>query len=232
MTQIVSQWEAWYQLAPASDFRRDFSSPETADSSLTIGDIYLIQKLNMPAANHSNTQNITLHGFENALATLVASIFWTLGHMQPSYSYIIGTIDPFPNGTITNTLNNVSSPIMLLPGIANITEVFAETQLELSIIAAKYQSTNRLKVSAGLVVSIVLMVTALPLLRGSEFDRDLPIDGIGILHAIWLYRNHPGLWHILEHVEHPTNENLREAGMVWTRLIGDRLHEEKTLESF
>ncbi|KAF7326726.1 hypothetical protein MSAN_02500600 [Mycena sanguinolenta] len=203
---FIDMWEGWYEIMPFSDFRRDFSNPDTAEPTLNIGDVYLIQKLNMPAANHSNTQNITLHDFENALATLVASMFWTLGHIQPSYKSIVGTIDPFANGTITNSLNYVSSPIMLLPGTANITEIFAETQLELSIIA----------VSAGLVVSIILMAVALPLLRGSEFDEDLPVNGTGILHTIWLYRNHPGLRRILEQVEHPTDENLRAAGMAST----------------
>ncbi|KAJ7486754.1 hypothetical protein FB451DRAFT_1553975 [Mycena latifolia] len=48
--------------------------------------------------------------------------------------------------------------------------------------------------------------------RGVHEDSDLPIDGTGILHAIWLYRNHPELGTLLEQVEHPTDDNLREAG--------------------
>jgi hypothetical protein len=42
---------------------------------------------------------------------------------------------------------------------------------------------------------------------------------MGILHAIWLYRNHPELEMLMEQVDHPTEANLREAGMVRTRLI-------------
>jgi hypothetical protein len=37
---------------------------------------YFIQKLNLPE-NNSNTRNITLHDFENALSVVVASMFWT-----------------------------------------------------------------------------------------------------------------------------------------------------------
>ncbi|KAF7333175.1 hypothetical protein MVEN_02383300 [Mycena venus] len=48
------------------------------------------------------------------------------------------------------------------------------------------------------------------------------IDGTGLLHAIWLYRNHPELEDLLEQVEHPTKDNLRDAGMVRTRLVGPR----------
>ena len=76
----------------------------------------------------------------------------------------------------------------------------------------------------------MLIVVALPLLLASEFDKDLPIDGTGILHTMWLYRNHPDLQELLEHVEHPTDENLRAAGMVRTRLISEGLYE-KTPES-
>ncbi|KAJ6549392.1 hypothetical protein DFH09DRAFT_1320128 [Mycena vulgaris] len=75
--------------------------------------------------------------------------------------------------------------------------------------------------SAGLVESAALLVLSLPssLFNGSaKKDSDLSIDGTGILHAIWLYRNHPELETLLEHVEHPTHDNLRQAGMVRTRL--------------
>ncbi|KAJ6467400.1 hypothetical protein C8R45DRAFT_938739 [Mycena sanguinolenta] len=84
------------------------------------------------------------------------------------------------------------------------------------------------QVSAGLVVSMVLMAVALSLFRSSEFDKDLPVDGAGILHTIWLYRNHPRLQQILEQVEHPSDENLRAAGMVQTRLVAEGVDDEKT----
>ncbi|KAJ6459047.1 hypothetical protein C8R45DRAFT_1221510 [Mycena sanguinolenta] len=215
---LINLWETWYQGIPTSHFLLDYSFSNGESGFASIGDVYLIQKLNMPAANHSDTRNITLHDFENALSTVVASIFWTR-HVQPFYNPNFNG-STFANGTITDYLNNVSSSIALLPGNADITEVFAETELQLSIIA----------VSAGLVVSIVLIVVALPLLRASEFDKDLPMNGTGILHTIWLYHNHPDLQELMEHVEHPTDQNLRAAGMVRTRLIGEGLYE-KTPES-
>jgi hypothetical protein len=51
-------------------------------------------------------------------------------------------------------------------------------------------------------------------------QEDLP-DGGGILHTIWLFRNHPELSWLVEQVEHPTDKNLRKAGTVVTRFAGD-----------
>jgi hypothetical protein len=73
----------------------------------------------------------------------------------------------------------------------------------------------------GLAASIALLLLSLPSsLFAAKDNSALPIDGTGILHAIWLYRNHPELETLLEQVDHPTEENLRDAGMVQTRLVG------------
>jgi hypothetical protein len=79
------------------------------------------------------------------------------------------------------------------------------------------------------------MLLALPSLlydQGSTDDKDLSVNGTGILHAIWLYRNHPELDTLLEQVEHPTDDNLRAAGLVQTRLVGKRVQKERSNESF
>ncbi|KAJ6488817.1 hypothetical protein C8R45DRAFT_929524 [Mycena sanguinolenta] len=183
---LMNMWQEWYLNIPASTFELDYSSPSS--HTLSLAEIYFIQKLNLPAAAGHYTRNVTLHDFENIISTVIASVFWTCEYSS--------TLD----------LALLSTCLR----IANMTEIYAETQLELSIIA----------VSAGLVVSLVLMVVAFPLLRGG-FDGDLPINGTGILQSIWLYRNHPDLQRLLEQVEHPTDEDLRAAGMVQTRLVGD-----------
>jgi hypothetical protein len=59
-------------------------------------------------------------------------------------------------------------------------------------------------------------------------QHNITIDGTGLLHAIWLYRNHPELSTLLDQVEHPTDENLREAGMVRVRLVGGGRGERKS----
>ncbi|KAJ7842487.1 hypothetical protein B0H13DRAFT_2365201 [Mycena leptocephala] len=213
---LIDMWGLWYQNIPASDLMLDAVQHGFFAS---VADIYFIQKLNLPA-NHSNIQNVTLHDFENALSVVLASMFWTLGHMHPvQASNVRGTV--FGNGTVIGSLEVIPPAPILVTGNATVTQIITETQLQISIIA----------VSAGLVVSILLMAVYLPLLRGSEFDNDLPIEGTGILHIIWLYRNHPALDRMLEQVEHPTDENLRAAGMVRTRLLGDVVRDEKKEET-
>ncbi|KAF7341360.1 hypothetical protein MVEN_01872500 [Mycena venus] len=205
-------WANWYNSMPGSDFEFDYSSSESP-SFTTVADVYLIQKLNLPAANHSDTQNVTLHDLENALSTLVASMFWTLGHIPPTHRP-----PPFgvkfqinDNGTIGPSLSDVPTPPILLPGKGEVTEIFAETRAELNIIA----------VSAGLAASMILtmLASASLLFQRGQNEDDLLLDGTGILHAIWLYRSHPELEKLLEQVEHPTDENLRAAGMVKARLV-------------
>ncbi|KAJ7803824.1 hypothetical protein B0H14DRAFT_2613027 [Mycena olivaceomarginata] len=69
--------------------------------------------------------------------------------------------------------------------------------------------------------SLILTMLALASLfsqRDHHEDDNLPLNGTGMLHTIWLYHNHPELKTILEQVEHPTDENLHAAGMVKTRL--------------
>jgi hypothetical protein len=58
------------------------------------------------------------------------------------------------------------------------------------------------------------------------------VDGTGLVHAMWLYRNHPELETLMDHVDHPTDENLREARMVQTRLVGGHLRKRRSCGSF
>ncbi|KAJ7912157.1 hypothetical protein B0H13DRAFT_2477681 [Mycena leptocephala] len=169
-----------------------------------VGDMvpYLIQKLNLPAANHNSIMNVTLHEVENALSIIVASMFWTLGHIPPSHRAISSSIRGLANGTSQDSLSDVPKSPILLQGNANVTEIFAQARLELSIIA------------------------------GSTDDKNLSVNGTGILHAIWLYRNHPELETLLEQVEHPTDDNLRAAGLVQTRLVGEHVQKEGEMNYF
>ncbi|KAJ6488802.1 hypothetical protein C8R45DRAFT_992894 [Mycena sanguinolenta] len=216
---LIDSWITWYTYIPTSHFDLDETAPHIlGNPTVSVADLYFIQKLNLPAANHSDTPNVTLHDFENALSTVVASMFWTMGHINPPYraSNFISNI--LPNGTDSNPLNNITTPPILIPGNGNVTEFFTETQLEL----------NPISVFVGLAVSFVLMGVSLPVLRSAGTNEDPPINGTGILHAIWMYRNHPELQKSLEQVEHPTDENLRTAGMLQARLFGDGANEEKT----
>ncbi|KAJ6522469.1 hypothetical protein B0H19DRAFT_1386647 [Mycena capillaripes] len=203
---LINLWQKWYQSPPHSDFPLDFESPGTTAS---VADIYLIQKLNLPAANFDDTQNITLHDLENALSAFVATAFWTLGHTRPFYRSMDNILGVVKNGTASATLNSIPAAPTFVAGQAIVTQVYTAARLELSIIA----------ISSGLALSVALMVVSLPLLRGFGSSKQPSINGTGMLHAIWLYRNNPDLHRMMEQVEYPTDENLRAAGMVRTRLV-------------
>ncbi|KAJ7721331.1 hypothetical protein B0H14DRAFT_3170330 [Mycena olivaceomarginata] len=215
---FIDTWARWYRWMPRSDFLLYYSIDSYYGAAASVADVYLIQRLNLPAANHSNTQNVTLHDLENALSTVVASMFWTLGHIPPTHRPGTISIIPFENGTITYSLADIPPPPILLSGIGQVIEIFAEARVELNIIV----------VSAGLAASLILTMLALASLRGQNEDDGLPLNGTGILHTIWLYRNHPELETLLEQVEHPTDENLRAAGMVKTKLLGERVHKDES----
>ncbi|KAJ7756050.1 hypothetical protein DFH07DRAFT_482802 [Mycena maculata] len=214
-TSFMDTWGLYYSQIPPSDFPLDFGALKPVMAS--VADVYLIQKLNLPAAHFNDTLNVKLHDVENALSVVVASMFWTLGHIPPTHR---ASIHPAwrNNGTGDGALSDLVKPPILMPGKANVTEVFTEERLELNIFA----------LSGGLAISLILMALAFPTLlfrRGFE-DTDVPIDGTGILHAIWLYRNQPELETLLKQVEHPTDENLRAGAMIRTRLVGGRLRKQ------
>lgn len=79
------------------------------------------------------------------------------------------------------------------------------------------------QIAGGLIASAILLLLSLPFLdfhKSREQDDDVAIGGMGILHAIWLYREHPELEKLLVQVVEPTDVNLRKAGMVRIRLAG------------
>ncbi|KAJ7763045.1 hypothetical protein B0H16DRAFT_1455475 [Mycena metata] len=107
------------------------------------------------------------------------------------------------------------------------------TFLRGNAIVTEIQTRVRLDIAAGLTASIVLALLSLPtLILKKTLQKDIPLDGTGMLHAIWLYRNNPELETELEQVEHPTDENLRQAGMVRINWAEEGLRRRKSCESF
>ncbi|KAJ7925476.1 hypothetical protein B0H13DRAFT_1863125 [Mycena leptocephala] len=150
------------------------------------GDIYLMDELGLDPAWLTSGVDLTsgsvlnLHDIENALANLVASMFWIgkfSGHIQQ------------PSLIQKYSINNVPN---------------------LSILA----------VSLGLGASIILCALAIISCHGPNSSTGV-FNGIGMLHAFWLFRNHPGLVDQLKQMEEPTTDDLRAAGMIRVRLLGD-----------
>ncbi|KAJ6556350.1 hypothetical protein B0H19DRAFT_1377089 [Mycena capillaripes] len=215
-----SFWAAWYDAMPKSDFPLDASDADAdnvdAESSerpwASAGDMYLIKKLRLVPSNYSEApSNVTLHDLENALSELVAAMFWTR-HVPPTDSTLLSP-ETDPNAQVNESIAEVPSIIFLTEGTVLVPKDYPQAQLDLSIIA----------ISVGLAASIALLVLSLPDVLYDGGANGTPIQGTGLLHAIWLYRNHPELHTLLEQVQEPTNDNLRRAGMVRTRLVGGNM---------
>ncbi|KAJ7863581.1 hypothetical protein B0H13DRAFT_2565026 [Mycena leptocephala] len=213
---LLDQWASWYSSMPTSDFPRNLVA---SDAFLSFADLYLIQKLNLHPANETSIPSaVALHDLENAFSELVATMFWTIGHIAPTHQVEVGGIKLQDNMTVLDShLVEVEIPVVLLPGrntTAN--EQSLKIRLDMNIIA----------VSIGLAGSAVLMLLSLQhslLHAHHEDEQDLPIDGTGIMHAIWLYRNHPELELLLEQVAHPTDYNLRRVEWCQQDLWGTAL---------
>ncbi|KAJ7238340.1 hypothetical protein B0H12DRAFT_1237925 [Mycena haematopus] len=219
MTKTVSVWPSpvssnFYDFIPESNvgtfptFVTLNGVEYSITSFLSVGDLFLGDQLGLWPIFSNPTTSVTLHDLENGLSVIFASMWWTMGNMLLAPWFV--------NKGTTDIPNNNTRPFLLVQGNSTVTEIFVQTRLDLSIIG----------VAAGLAVSIGLTLISLPstvFLRHTattKNDGDIPIDGTGLLHTIWLYRSHPELETLLEQVEHPTHANLRGAGMVRTTLLG------------
>ncbi|KAJ7156389.1 hypothetical protein C8R46DRAFT_1356047 [Mycena filopes] len=214
-------WMHWYTLIPFVDF--EFStlvgdnidnpwqdtgaSPDGSSGRAYASDVYLIQQLNLhgPNATYSPNDTVTLHDLENAVSRLLAAMFWSTANFLP----FVGaqTSSPITNLTEDITISQLS-PVEnhVLPFERGTAMVMGDStlgRLDSSLVA----------IIAGLVASILLALLALPSIFFNR-DNEIPVDGTGVLQAIWMYRNHPELEVLLPQVEHPTTEQLREAGMM------------------
>ncbi|KAJ7932089.1 hypothetical protein B0H13DRAFT_1857216 [Mycena leptocephala] len=170
----------------------------------------------MDLRSHRHPNSVTLHDLENALSKLVASMFWTLGHIPPTHGSIAWE---YRNRTMVSVVVPPSNSTFLLRGNATVTEMFTQVHVNspdtLDVVEHNCGRSGARGIHRpyGPRPSVFLV----PI---HDDQHNITIDGTGLLHAIWLYRNHPELSTLLDQVEHPTDENLREAGMVRVRLVG------------
>ncbi|KAJ6474185.1 hypothetical protein C8R45DRAFT_1217340 [Mycena sanguinolenta] len=204
---FLDTWALWYSAMPKSDLPRQTLRSGQSVDYVSVADLHLIKEFDLATADDSKRPaNITLHDFENVLSRIVAGMFWTLGHVPPVHGPVIEDADQV-------ILNPPSSPPTLLKGSVTVNTTVVEARLDMNILA----------IIVGLATSLALAGLSL---RYSLFHKipqgteDIAIDGTGILHTIWLYRNHPELPTLLEQIELPTETNLRRAGMVDLRLSG------------
>ncbi|KAJ7911718.1 hypothetical protein B0H13DRAFT_2328098 [Mycena leptocephala] len=198
---FIDAWNIFYLFAPISNYQ---SSAATGGFFFPFTDLFLTLDLGLVSGSTSvpTPTSVTLLEVEASLAKLLASMYWILGHIQPTFGF--QTDDQ--TGTIVTNLTS------LVEGRATITEQVVRARLDLSIVA----------VAGGLAASIILLAVTAQFLQFREWGRTkgaAHIDGTSLLHAIWLYRHHPEIKTLLDQVDTPTSINLRRAGMARVRLI-------------
>ncbi|KAJ7347819.1 hypothetical protein DFH08DRAFT_808594 [Mycena albidolilacea] len=193
----------WVQMVvtPRSPSGVELSHTNTTTwNYLTFTDIYLMDWLGLDPSWIASGVDVTsgpvlkLHDIENALANLMASMFWIASHIhQPS---LIQKYDIFEKDS-----QEGSAPV-LSSGTVEIQVVQSAARLNLNIFA----------VSLGLGASIFLCALALIVSQGTARLKTL-FDGMGLLHIIWLFCNHLVAEQLVQ-VEEPTPRALRTAGMI------------------
>ncbi|KAJ6548451.1 hypothetical protein B0H19DRAFT_1265288 [Mycena capillaripes] len=200
-----------FSTAPPSDIPRHWMNDAPP---LNLAEFYLAQKLDLFPSdasddNPATAANITVHDVENALSEVLAAMFWTVGHTAPVH----GIVDScgLNATTLIPCIDNTTERFPLLRGTAIVTEIVTKARLDLSLIA----------VGIGLAASVALLLLSLPtsvVHKGSKDDTDIPVDGTGLLHVIWMYRNHPELETLLRQVDNPTTTNLPDSPLLRRRL--------------
>ncbi|KAJ6602731.1 hypothetical protein DFH09DRAFT_1125418, partial [Mycena vulgaris] len=161
-------------------------------------DEYLMTYLGLnPLSNSSSV--LELHGIENALSALVATLFWIGGHIEPDATVIkySALSEQFGQGS-----HELGTYPILLAGNTQIQQGVSLVRLNISLIA----------VSLALATSFILMILCISLVS-LPASLDNLIEGTGLLHNIWLWRYHPEHSDVLEDVKQPTQMNLRTAGL-------------------
>ncbi|KAJ6615026.1 hypothetical protein B0H10DRAFT_110761 [Mycena sp. CBHHK59/15] len=159
-------------------------------------DEYLMTYLKLDPLSNS-TSVLNLHDIENGLSTLAALIFWLGASIKPEAAIIQYSALP---GMFGEESNELLIPPVFAVGTTSIHGGMSRVRLNISSIA----------VSLALGASIVLMILCVSFFSVSD-AADL-MEGMGVLHHIWLWRSHPEPPKSFGQVENPTKFNLRTAG--------------------
>ncbi|KAJ7142380.1 hypothetical protein C8R44DRAFT_846434 [Mycena epipterygia] len=175
---------------------------------LSYGDLYLMDRLGLDPswiATHAVPASVpvlNLHDIENSLSALVASVFWMIGHVQ---------LDALELRYSERDDARDFGQQLIPPDLEVAQTIVPEHNLSARI------EINLFAVSIGLALSLVLCFLALPY-AFVHTGPQISIDNTGLLHTIWVLRNHPTLSDSLPQVADPLDVNLRRAGLIKVRL--------------
>ncbi|KAJ7759986.1 hypothetical protein B0H16DRAFT_1720211 [Mycena metata] len=203
---LANMWKLWYYNTPPSLWWRNQAAASSVASA--IAQTYMsTADVQVPALLHflgigylsiGKGPTLQLHQVENALASVVSGLLWTAVHAPIQGSY--ATLGQTRMRTVSLAVGNTTASV-------------PQTQARLNL--------SPVATFAGLVASLLLLgliLPGVPLIVASDTGPG-EISGTGLLQVIWMYRDHRKLQELLEHVDIPTERNLREAGMVGVQLV-------------
>ncbi|KAJ7190969.1 hypothetical protein B0H12DRAFT_1082868 [Mycena haematopus] len=98
---LIDLWELWYQTIPSTGYFLDLTMPSTTTATASVADIYLIQKLNLPAAipiiSHSMIWKMLYLPWWPPCFGQLTSIHIQVGHKHPTYA-VTNFIGPIYRG--------------------------------------------------------------------------------------------------------------------------------------
>ncbi|KAJ7692693.1 hypothetical protein B0H17DRAFT_1132929 [Mycena rosella] len=157
---------------------------------------YLMGYLDIdPMENVSEVTSLRLHEVENALSSLVATVFWIGGHIHPDVIQLDHTAD---------TIEGVSYDPGIPPELVVGSTILGQEQLFVRL------EINLLAIGLTLGASITLMMFCAPFLTKSRGHQS-PI-GSGLLHHIWFSRQYREQLACVSAGKQPTEFNLRTEG--------------------
>ncbi|KAJ7467499.1 hypothetical protein FB451DRAFT_1258708, partial [Mycena latifolia] len=183
------------------------------------GDIYLMSQLGVDplidiiSNQTTSTPTLYLHDVENALGSLLASVFWIAGHIHPSQLRM--NFEARQNDT---DLDGADGEIIVVHEPSDGPVLATGNMLVDQVSFAARLDLNLLSIFLGLGASVILLILAMTFSAGAGHVKT-KLSGMGLLQTIWVFQHHPDLWEICEHAEKATEYDLRVAGLVKVRLL-------------
>ncbi|KAJ6526394.1 hypothetical protein B0H19DRAFT_1084493 [Mycena capillaripes] len=165
-------------------------------------DEYLMSYLGLDPFANSTSQPVVLklHDIENALSNLLALVFWIAGHVKVDPWYL-----KYSQSADVESVTTEGTVPVLVSGTATIIQQEPSLYVRLN--------SNIIAVALGLATSVVQMILCTKFLGKSTRD-ERSTKGVGLLHNIWLWRNHLQISNPLKDIRQPTETKLRATGLI------------------
>ncbi|KAJ7916393.1 hypothetical protein B0H13DRAFT_1871282 [Mycena leptocephala] len=194
-------------------------------------DFWFGQSENLNNGQEVNTIPLTYEGLDFMPMTFVNQYLMDLLHLDPTWE--MSGVD-LTQGSLLN-LHDIENALavevasMFWIGLyTNATNAGGEKPaltsgnavVPLTRLAARLH-ISKISVSTGAAASALLLLLAVKFCRHAGGPKT-SLNGTGLLHMMWLFKDHPDLAEQLEKVDNPTDANLRAAGMIRVQLLGTR----------